>query len=234
MLGEDENRAARRQSGCSTSMAFTTFAATLMIVVSVTAVLIYPFANPCNALGVKSSNPWLHDKDPEFQPCRELRRPGLLWLNYDECDFARRLVVAIIAGVIIGFERRLNNHVAGIRTLSLVSLGSCTFTICSIYGFQGGNMNWDASRVAAAIPSGVGFLGAGVIWKGISNTEEAFDSGKPSTNVFGLTTAASVWLSASVGVAAGGNQIFLSLYGAILVAFVMGLKAPKWAKKGAL
>lgn len=53
----------------------------------------------------------------------------------------------------------------GIRTMSLVAIGACLFTITSMFSFQDGPMTWDASRVAAAIPSGVGFLGAGLIWK---------------------------------------------------------------------
>ena len=90
---------------------------------------------------------------------------------------------------------------AGIRTMSLVSLGSCLFTINSSFAFLNGPMGWDASRVAAAIPSGVGFLGAGLIFK----KEEKNDTGDSNHVVHGLTTAASVWLSAAVGIACGGD-----------------------------
>ena len=85
--------------------------------------------------------------------------------------------------------------------MSLVSLGSCLFTINSSFAFLNGPMGWDASRVAAAIPSGVGFLGAGLIFK----KEEKSDTGDSNHVVHGLTTAASVWLSAAVGIACGGD-----------------------------
>jgi putative Mg2+ transporter-C (MgtC) family protein len=123
--------------------------------------------------------------------CPYIRYSILLGMNKTECSFGRRLVTSIIMGGLIGWERRQADRPAGIRTMSLVSLGSCLFTINSAYAFMNGPMSWDASRISAAIPSGVGFLGAGLIFK---KTEE--DSG--SMVVHGLTTAASVWLSAAV------------------------------------
>ena len=74
--------------------------------------------------------------------------------------------------------------------------------------------NWDAARVAAAIPSGVGFLGAGLIWKGSTTTSLTNSDGElltsTSQSVHGLTTAASVWLAAAVGVAiSGGRRLYL-------------------------
>ena len=67
---------------------------------------------------------------------------------------------------------------AGIRTMSLVSLGACLFTLTSMFSFMSGPMSWDASRVSAAIPSGVGFLGAGLIWKGSVGEGENEVSGR--------------------------------------------------------
>lgn len=87
-------------------------------------------------------------------PCRYKRFPHLLFLTPQDCDFGRRLIVSVILGGIIGWERRQSDRPAGIRTMSLVSLGSCLFSICSAYAFIQGPMNWDASRVSAAIPSG--------------------------------------------------------------------------------
>jgi len=78
-----------------------------------------------------------------------------------------------------------------------------------------GPMNWDASRVSAAIPSGVGFLGAGLIWKGSVGVGE-----NEVHQVHGLTTAASVWLSAAVGVGVGGKMYFISTY---CVALIIGV-----------
>jgi uncharacterized membrane protein YhiD involved in acid resistance len=93
--------------------------------------------------------------------------------------------------------------------MSLVSLGSCLFSICSAYAFIDGPMAWDASRVSAAIPSGVGFLGAGLIFK---NQKKDEYSGEESHVVHGLTTAASLWLSAAVGIACGGALYFVSTF----------------------
>jgi putative Mg2+ transporter-C (MgtC) family protein len=99
---------------------------------------------------------------------------------------------------------------AGIRTMSLVSLGSCLFTITSTFAFLHGPMTWDASRVSAAIPSGVGFLGAGLIFKKEQHNSDGSDS---TPMVHGLTTAASLWLSAAVGIACGGELYFAASFG---------------------
>ena len=90
--------------------------------------------------------------------------------------------------------------------MSLVSLGSCLFSICSAFAFVSGPMNWDASRVSAAIPSGVGFLGSALIFKHTAND----DGGDGWHEVHGLTTAASVWLSAAVGIACAGGLYFVA------------------------
>jgi putative Mg2+ transporter-C (MgtC) family protein len=101
--------------------------------------------------------------------------------------------------------------------MSLVSLGSCLFTINSIFAFLDGPMNWDASRVSAAIPSGVGFLGAGLIFK----KEEKNDEGDSSHVVHGLTTAASLWLSAAVGIACGGELYFAASFGVAIMMLLL-------------
>ena len=212
-----------------------------LFVTTCTAVVlgVYPLMPDCSALGTNSANPWLHDRDPVWVLCRAQRHVLLLGLSYHDCDLARRILCAVLSGVIIGLERRFSckTPVASIRTLGLVSVAACVFTICSIYCFQGGNMSWDASRVAAAIPAGVGFLGAGVIFKGQGrpNQAEADSSGGAKREVavpvtYGLTTAASVWLSAACGCSAGGNQPFLALFGALLVSFLLSLRAPAFAK----
>jgi uncharacterized membrane protein YhiD involved in acid resistance len=138
-------------------------------------------------------------------PCRHTRLPQLLYLTVTECSFGRRIVSAMILGGVIGWERREADRPAGIRTMALVSLGSCLFTICSAFAFLDGPMAWDASRVSAAIPSGVGFLGAGLIFK-----QESKDHGTGESNhsVHGLTTAASLWLCAAIGIACGGELYF--------------------------
>jgi putative Mg2+ transporter-C (MgtC) family protein len=88
--------------------------------------------------------------------------------------------------------------------MALVSLGSCLFSINATMAFLSGPMSWDASRVAAAIPSGVGFLGSALIFKHTTSESNAWHE------VHGLTTAASVWLSAAVGIACGGGLYFVA------------------------
>jgi putative Mg2+ transporter-C (MgtC) family protein len=175
------------------------------------AVIIQPFVSiPCDLVseGTSFGNPAFHE-----DPCRFVRSIRIFYLTVNECDFGRRLVASVIGGGVIGWERRQSDRPAGIRTMSLVSLGSCLFTICSTYAFLDGPMSWDASRVAAAIPSGVGFLGAGLIFK-----EQKKDAhGEDMHTVRGLTTAASLWLSAAVGIACGGQLYFVASFSIAII-----------------
>jgi putative Mg2+ transporter-C (MgtC) family protein len=143
---------------------------------------------------------------PVYDPCRSIPQWKLLWLTIDQCDMGRRLVVACVLGATIGWERRAPDRPAGIRTMSLVSLGSCLFTLCSTFGFLSGPMEWDAARVAAAIPSGVGFLGSALIFKHTTQENNAWHE------VHGLSTAASVWLAAAVGIACAGAMYFVASF----------------------
>jgi putative Mg2+ transporter-C (MgtC) family protein len=113
-------------------------------------------------------------------------------------DAFLRLLFACALGGLIGFERELRDREAGIRTHLLVSLGSALFTIISAYGFHefltnGGNIvRADPSRIAAQIVTGIGFLGAGaIIREGLS--------------VRGLTTAATLWVVAAIGMSCGAG-----------------------------
>ena len=115
-----------------------------------------------------------------------------------------RLVVAAALGGAIGFERELREREAGLRTHMLVSVGSALFTIVSAYGFtsfiESGSsaVRTDPTRIAAQIVTGIGFLGAGAIIRmGVS--------------VRGLTTAASLWVVAAIGMAAGAGYWSASL-----------------------
>ena len=152
-----------------------------------------------------------HDvyENPDYitDPCRYSRVALLFYLTLEECDLCRRLFASVLFGGAIGYERRSADRPAGIRTMGLVSLGSCFFTISSQLAFKSSTMSWDSSRVTAAIPSGVGFLGAGLIWKGTVSVND-----EDVHQVHGLTTAASVWLSAAVGVGAGGELYFVTAY----------------------
>jgi putative Mg2+ transporter-C (MgtC) family protein len=117
----------------------------------------------------------------------------------EEIEMAARLVLAAILGGAVGFERRQAEKPAGVRTLALVSMGSALFTLISAFGFGLG----DPSRIAAQVVTGIGFLGAGTIMR-------------IGADVRGLTTAASIWLVAAVGMAAGTGMYILSVVGAVL------------------
>jgi putative Mg2+ transporter-C (MgtC) family protein len=127
-----------------------------------------------------------------------------------QLDLAVRLIVAAGLGLAIGFEREIHGHPAGLRTHMLVAMGSALFTVLSIYGFQdqpgGGTAPVDPTRIAAQIVSGIGFLGAGAILK-------------DGIVIRGLTTAASLWATAAVGMAAGAGEYVISVVaaGVILV-----------------
>lgn len=120
-------------------------------------------------------------------------------LTQAQIDFAVRLVVAAGMGMALGVERELREQAAGLRTHILVAIGACLFTIVSAYGFEGfeGSAPVDPSRVAAQIVTGIGFLGAGAIMR-------------EGLSVRGLTTAASLWITAAVGMAVGVGMYWAS------------------------
>jgi putative Mg2+ transporter-C (MgtC) family protein len=122
-----------------------------------------------------------------------------------QADVSLRLVAATLFGAAIGLEREVHGHPAGMRTHILVSLGSAVFTVLSMYGFPqvAGSGPSDPSRIAAQIVSGIGFLGAGAIVK-------------YGPNVRGLTTAASLWLVAAIGLASGAGAYFVAAIGTLL------------------
>lgn len=109
----------------------------------------------------------------------------------DELIWLARIAYAVALGFAIGFERKLRFKEAGIRTHTIVCAGSALIMVVSKYAFSD-IAEYDASRVAAQIVSGIGFLGAGMI---IYRKQV----------VHGLTTAAGVWATAGVGMAAGGG-----------------------------
>lgn len=134
-----------------------------------------------------------------------------LLFNYDIFQGANlnpeviQIFVAILIGLIIGAEREYQNKSAGLRTFILVSFGACIFTILSI---EIGIGNPD--RLAANIITGIGFLGAGVIFK---------DDNK----VGGITTATTIWATASLGMAVGSGHIVLALFGTAIVMVILRL-----------
>jgi putative Mg2+ transporter-C (MgtC) family protein len=125
-----------------------------------------------------------------------------------ELELAGRLTLGLVLGAVIGFERELHRQPAGFRTHSLVALGAALFTIVSAYGFSGSLV--DPTRIAAQIVSGIGFIGAGTIlqYRG---------------NIRGLTTAASLWSVAAIGMAAGAGLLVMAVIGTVLILVVLSL-----------
>jgi putative Mg2+ transporter-C (MgtC) family protein len=120
-----------------------------------------------------------------------------------------RLLLAAACSGLIGYERETAQKAAGLRTHTLVGVGAAIFSVASIIGFEGP----DQARIAAQIVTGIGFLGAGAIFR-----EGAF--------VSGLTTAAGLWVVASIGMAAGSGTYWLAIIGtAVTIATLYGLRA---------
>jgi putative Mg2+ transporter-C (MgtC) family protein len=109
-----------------------------------------------------------------------------------------RFLLAAALGACVGFQRERAGKAAGLRTFILISSGAALFTLVSIYGFNGAVV--DTSRVAAGVVVGVGFLGAGAIFRSLSGE-----------GIAGLTTAASMWMAAAIGLAAGTGLYLLSI-----------------------
>jgi putative Mg2+ transporter-C (MgtC) family protein len=123
-------------------------------------------------------------------------------------EIALRLVAATLAGGVIGLNRDLHGKPTGVRTMGLVGLGSALIVVAA--GLVGGN--GDATRAVQGIVTGIGFLGAGVIVK---------DS--TSDRIHGLTTAASIWLTAALGVTCGLGHWVLALVATVLSFIVLML-----------
>lgn len=119
-------------------------------------------------------------------------------------QFILRLLVAAAAGAIIGFQRELKDRPAGLRTHTLVAVGSCLYTLISLTAFPGS----DPARVAANVAVGIGFIGAGTIIR-------------QGSAVVGLTTAASLWVVAALGLAAGVGYLKLTAVATLLVLLVL-------------
>jgi len=115
-----------------------------------------------------------------------------------------RFLLAVALGAGIGYQRERAGKAAGMRTLVLVSSGAALFTLVSIFGF--GTEGVDISRVAAGVVVGVGFIGAGVILRGQREEEVA-----------GLTTAATIWVSAAIGLAAGAGMYVVAVVAAAVI-----------------
>ncbi|WP_029320412.1 MgtC/SapB family protein [Butyrivibrio sp. AE3004] len=120
---------------------------------------------------------------------------------------AIRLALATFLGSLVGWERLVRHHSAGIKTFALVSLGSAVATALNVYLAMMPGLNADVSRIPAGVVSGIGFLGAGTI----------LVTGKKQ--IKGLSTAASLWVTSCMGMAIGGGYIIVGITCFMLIAF---------------
>ncbi|MFT3884394.1 MAG: MgtC/SapB family protein [Flavobacteriales bacterium] len=118
--------------------------------------------------------------------------------------FVARIMVAVLAGAIIGFERQFHHKAAGMRTNILAATGAALFVLLS---FMATPPQGDVTRIIAQVVTGVGFLGAGIIFK-------------DGLNVFGLTTAVTIWCSSAIGCLAGAGFAKEATVAAVIVVAV--------------
>jgi putative Mg2+ transporter-C (MgtC) family protein len=122
-----------------------------------------------------------------------------------------RLLLAGALGALIGIERELRNKAAGLRTNILIAMGAALFTLMSIEMARGDG--GDSTRIAAQIVTGIGFLGGGAILR-------------EGATVRGLTTAATIWMNAAIGVAAGGGRAQLAIVATVTTLVTLTLLVP--------
>lgn len=114
-----------------------------------------------------------------------------------ELNLTLHIVLAAILAGVVGFQRHHIGHPAGVRTHALVAMAAVCFTLVGMYGF-GGVGNRDVTRVAAQVVTGVGFLGAGTIFQS-------------QDRIYGLTTAASLWFAAALGLLIGAELVLTAI-----------------------
>jgi putative Mg2+ transporter-C (MgtC) family protein len=120
-----------------------------------------------------------------------------------DVDIATKLILAAVLGMLVGLDREIRGKPAGLRTHILVCVGATLFTIVSLLVEGSGD-----SKIAAGIVTGIGFLGAGMIFHA-------------ENKVSGLTTAAEIWVLGAIGIAIGFGLYFAAIAAAILVIFVL-------------
>ncbi len=119
-----------------------------------------------------------------------------------------RMLVSFVVGAVIGFEREYHSKAAGLRTMIMICLGSTLFTLVSL------KLDPDSTdRVASNIITGIGFLGAGVIFK-------------DGLTISGITTATTIWISAALGMAIGAGEYFIAMAGSVIVIMVLSALQP--------
>ena len=128
-----------------------------------------------------------------------------------ELEMGLRILMAAALGAIIGYQRERSGKSAGLRTVVLVCVGATLFTMASIYGF---GAVADPARVAAGIVIGIGFLGAGAIMR------------REGSHIEGLTTAATIWIMAAIGLATGAGLYLISAVTTAVILIVLFLPHP--------
>jgi len=128
-----------------------------------------------------------------------------------DTELIQRLLLAALCGGLLGFERELKQKSAGLRTNMLIAIGSALFTLMSYE--LADTFNADPTRIASQIVTGIGFLGAGAIMR-------------THGGIQGLTTAATIWVNAAVGVAAGGGEYHLAIIATAVTLGVLLLLNP--------
>lgn len=134
---------------------------------------------------------------------------------YADCEIFLRIVLSCFLGGLIGWERERHRNIvsAGIRTYGAIALGSCAFGILSM-----SLSDSDPTRIAAQVVSGIGFLGGGIIFR-------------QGDYVTGLTTAATLWATASVGLAVSFGYYFMATSTAVLIFLLLYMPRVSWWKK---
>jgi putative Mg2+ transporter-C (MgtC) family protein len=121
-----------------------------------------------------------------------------------ELNMVLRILVALVLGGAIGFQREREGKEAGLRTHILISVGSALFTVISVFAFGD-----DPARIASGIVAGIGFIGAGTILK------------REGGAVKGLTTAASIWITSAIGLAAGAELYLIAAVTTLITLVVL-------------
>jgi putative Mg2+ transporter-C (MgtC) family protein len=124
-------------------------------------------------------------------------------------ELVLKLFVAALLGFITAWDRKKYGKGAGMRTYGLISMGACLFSLCSIKFATGPGM--DPARIAANIVTGIGFIGAGVIWQ-------------RKDDIVGVTTAAGIWVAAAIGVAVAIDQWLIASAASLLVLMIFATR----------
>lgn len=135
--------------------------------------------------------------------------------DYNQLEIVLQFVLAAVLGGTIGIEREFLKKAAGLRTYVMVCSGCALLTILSYYGFEhiGSDMDYDPSRLAAGILTGIGFIGAGTILK-------------KGDKIEGITTAAGLWITAAIGIAVGLKLYIIAVFAAIFTFLMLIILRP--------